>query len=216
MTIDFDSLARASTGMHAAQGAGLFLLAAAEAYSHDNPGGRLALVGPLALLAAALAVPLVMLAVSAGWSWEQLKGVLEARRGFYLFIALACLLGSAGLSRLTQLSVGKDGGAWQTAFLLFLASAGALYFLMAWRVNEEAWRHALAWHSAIGASLLLAAAAKAAGILTGRRALHFAWCVLLMTASVQLLAYREHPGAFGMRMVTFQAAPEMPRPAPEK
>lgn len=212
MMIDFDSLARASTGMHAAQGAGLFLLGAAEAYLHDNPGSRLSVAGPLALLAAAIAIPLIMLAVAAGWSPGQLKAVLDVRRGFYIFIALSCLFGSAGLSRLTQLSVGKAGGGWQAAFLFFLASAGALYFLMAWRVNEEAWRQVLAWHAAMGATLLLAAAAKAASLFSGRRSLHFAWCVLLLMTAVQLLSYREVPGAFGMRMVTFQAAPEMSLP----
>lgn len=212
MIIDFDSLARASTGMHAAQGAGLFLLGAAEAYLHDNPGSRLSAAGPLALLAAALAVPLVMLAVAAHWDFEQLRAVLDLRRGFYLFIALACLFGSAGLSRLTQLAVKKESGGWQAAFLVFLAAAGALYFLMAWRVNEEAWRQVLAWHAAMGATLLLAAAAKAASLISKRRALHFAWCVLLMMTAVQLLSYREAPGAFGMRMVTFQTNPEMPPP----
>lgn len=210
MMIDFDSLARASTGMHVAQGAGLFLLGAAEAYSHDNPGSRLAAAGPLALLASAVAVPLVMLSVAAHWDLDLFRAVLDVRRGFYLFIALSCLFGSAGLSRLTQLSVRSAGGAWQGAFLVFLAAAGALYFLMAWRVNEEAWRQVLAWHAAMGATLLLAAAAKTAEIFLRRRALHFAWCVLLLMTAVQLLSYRESPGAFGLRMVTFQTSPEMP------
>lgn len=215
MIIDFDNLARASTGMHAAQGAGLFLLGAAEAYLHDNPGSRLSLAGPLALLAAAAAIPLVMLGVAGNWRFEELRAVLDVRRGFYLFIALACLFGSAGLSRLAQLSARKEGGGWQAAFLVFLAAAGALYFLMAWRVNEEAWRQVLVWHAAIGGGLVLAAAAKAAHLFSGRRALHFAWCVLLMISAVQLLSYRESPGAFGVRMVTFQAAPEIP-PAGKK
>lgn len=215
MMIDFDSLTRASTGMHIAQGAGLFLLGAAEAYVHDNPRSRLAVLGPLALLAAAAAVPLVLLAVAADWNLELFRAVLDVRRGFYLFIALACLLGSAGLSRLTQLSVKSEGGAWQGAFLAFLAGAGALYFLMAWRVNEEAWRQVLAWHAAMGATLLLAVSAKAASLFSGRRALHLAWCALLMAAAIQLLSYRESPGAFGVRLVTFQAAPELP-PAAKK
>jgi hypothetical protein len=214
--IDFDSLARASTAAHAALGAGLFLLGASEAYAHDNPGSRLALAGPLALLASAVAVPLTLLGISAAWDLEQLRAVLDARRGFYLFIALACLYGSAGLSRLTQLAARRDGGGWQAAFLVFLAASGALYFMMAWRVNEEAWRQVLAWHAAIGAAVLLAAAAKAAAVLTGRRALHFAWCALLMIAALQLLTYREVPGAFGLRMVSLQSSPELPPAAPKK
>lgn len=210
MTIDYDSFSKASTLIHAGQGAALFVLGAAEAYSHDNPGSRAALAGPLALLAAALAMPLVLLGLTGNWSVEQLKAALEIRRGLYLFIAFACLFGAAGMSRLTQAALKKDGGGWQAAFLFFLAAAGALYFLLPWRVNEEAWRQVLAWHSAIGATLLLAVAAKAAHIFSGRRWLHAAWGVLLLMTAVQLMSYKEAPGAFGLRMVTFQAAPDMP------
>ena len=210
MIIDYDSFARASTGVHLAQGAALFLLGAAEAYSHDNPGSRAALAGPLALLAAAIAIPLIMLGTAGSWNLDQLLAALDIRRGFYLFIAFACLFGAAGMSRLAQASLKTAGGGWQAAFLFFLAAAGALHFLLAWRVNEEAWRQVFAWHSAIGASLLLAVAAKAAHVFSGRRLLHAAWGVLLLMTAVQLLSYRETPAAFGLRMVTFQTAPDLP------
>ena len=212
MTVDYESFTRASTAIHIAQGAALFLLGAAEAYSHDNPDARAVLAGPLALLAAAAAVPLIMLGVTGHWDFGQLKAALEIRRGFYLFIAFACLFGAAGLSRLTLAALKKDGGGWQAAFLFFLAAAGALYFLLAWRVNESAWRQVLAWHAAIGATLLLAVAAKTAHLFSGRRALHAAWGVLLLMAGMQLMAYREDPGTFGLHMVTFQSAPDMPGP----
>lgn len=212
MTIDFDSLSKASTAIHMAQGAALFILGAAEAYSHDNPGSRVALAGPLALLAAAAGIPLIILGIAGAWNMEQFRAVLDIRRGFYLFIAFACLFGAAGMSRLTQASLKKAGGGWQAAFLFFLAAAGVLYFLLAWRVNEEAWRQVLAWHAAIGATLLLAVAAKIAHIFSGRRLLHAAWGVLLIMTAMQLMSYREVPATFGMRMVTFQTAPEMPAP----
>ncbi len=98
MIIDYDSFARASTGVHIAQGAALFMLGAAEAYSHDNPGSRAALAGPLALLAAAIAIPLIMLGTAGSWNLDQLLAALDIRRDFYLFIAFACLFGAAGMS----------------------------------------------------------------------------------------------------------------------
>ena len=212
MTIDYDSFSRASTAIHLAQGAALFVLGAAEAYSHDNPGSRAVLAGPLALLAAALAIPLIMLGVAGNWNMDQLRAALDIRRGFYLFIAFACLFGAAGMSRLTQAVIKKAGGGWQAAFLFFLAGAGVLYFLLAWRVNEEAWHQVFAWHSAMGATLLLAVAAKAAHVFSGRRLLHAAWGVLLLVTAVQLMSYRETPAAFGLRMVTFQTSPDLPAP----
>ena len=85
---------------------------------------------------------------------------------------------------------------------------------MAWRVNEEAWRQVLAWHAAIGTTLLLAVAAKTANIFSGKRALHVGWAVLLLVTGLQLLTYKETPAAFGLRIVTFQAAPDLPAAKP--
>lgn len=210
MIIDYNGLARASTAIHAVQGAGLLVLGAAEAYAADNPSSRAPLAGALALLAAAAAAPLLMLALAAGWDFPLLKAVLDARRGFYLFIAFSSLFAAAGLSRITQAAVPGGGRGWQFSFLFFLAAAAGLYFLFAWRVNEAAWRQVLALHAAIGVTLALAVAAKAANIFSGRRWLHVAWGVLLLTAGAQLLLYRETPAAFGINIVTFQASPDMP------
>jgi len=212
MTIDFDSFARASTLIHITQGAALFVLGAAEIYTRGDQDSRASLAGPLALLAAAIVMPLFMLALPGGWSLTQLRAALEIRKGFYLFVAFACLFGAAGLSRIASRS--SKGGGWRALFLFFLAASGALYFTLAWRVNEEAWRQVLAWHAAIGTTLLLAVAAKAAYIFSGRRALHVCWAALLLVTSLQLLAYKEIPGAFSLRIVTFQAGPQLPAMKP--
>jgi hypothetical protein len=207
MTLDYNSFAQASTLIHLVQGSALVLLGAAEAYSLDNPGGKTALAGPAALLLAALAMPALIMALLAGWSLEGLRLALEVRRGFLIFFAFACLFGAAGLSRLTQLALGRSGGGWQTMFFGFLVLIGLLYFLLPYRVNEEAMREVLVWHAAAGATLLAAVALKAAHSFSGRRALHVAWAVLLMITGLQLLTYQENPAAYGLRLVTIESAP---------
>jgi hypothetical protein len=208
--VNYDSFTAASTLIHSSQGAALLLLGGVEAYSLYHPENQLKLAGPLALLAAALAMPLAALALPGGWSLEGLKYALEARRGFYVFMAFACLFGAAGLSRLTQLALDRRDGGWQALFLLFLGGCSALYFVLPWRVNEEAWRQTLPWHAAIGFTLLLAVALKTVHVFTGRRKLQLAWAALLVLTAAQLLTYRETEGAFGLRMVTIETAPELP------
>jgi len=210
MMLNYDGFASASTLIHSAQGAALLLLGAVEAYSLDNPENKVKFAGPLALLAAAVAIPLAALALPAGWNPGGFREALDARRGFYLFIACACFFGAAGLSRLTQLAIGRKDGGWQALFLVFLAACGALYFVLPWRMNEEAWRQTLPWHAAMGATLLLAVAFKTAYVFSGRRKLHLAWAALLVVTALQLLTYRETEKAFGLRMVTIEAVPEMP------
>ncbi|OGR67631.1 MAG: hypothetical protein A2081_00790 [Elusimicrobia bacterium GWC2_61_19] len=210
MTLDYAGFTKASTLIHVAQGAGLLLLGAAEAYTLDNPGRKVSLVGPLALLAAAAAIPLLILALPGAWNFDQLRLALEVRRGFHIFPAFACLFGAAGLSRFAQAAMGRRGGGWQALFLFFLAAAGLLYFFMASRVNDEAWRQVLVWHAAAGATLLLAVAFKTVHVLDGRRFFHIVWAALLMITALQLLTYKESPGAFGLRLVTFEAAPDLP------
>lgn len=210
MTLDYGNFAKASTLIHLSQGLALLALGAAEAYLADNSDRRAAIAGPLALLAAALAGPLIIFLLPGGGSLGQARLALEVRRGFHLFIAFACLFGAAGLSRLTRVATGREAGGWEGAFLAFLALAGALYFLMASRVNEEAWRQVLVLHAAIGATLLAAVALKTAHLFSGRRILHVCWAVLLMVTGMQLLTYRESAGAFGMKLVTLQASPRIP------
>lgn len=210
MIVIYDGFTAASTLIHSSQGAALLLLGAVEAYSLDKPDNKFRLAGPLALLAAAVAIPLSVLALPAGWSLDTFKPALDARRGFYLFIAFACLFGAAGLSRLTQLALDRKAGGWQAVFLIFLAVCGALYFIVPWRVNEEGWRQTLPWHAAIGTTLLLAVAFKAAYVFSGRRRLHLAWAALLMITALQLISYRETEKAFGLRLVTIESAPQLP------
>lgn len=207
MTLDYNGFATASTLIHLVQGSALVLLGAAEAYSLDNPGRKAALAGPAALLLAALAMPALIMALLAGWSLDGLRLALEVRRGFLIFFAFACLFGAAGLSRLTQLALGRTGGGWQTMFFGFLVLTGLLYFLLPYRVNEEAMREVLVWHAAIGGTLLLAVALKAAHSFSGRRGLHIAWAVLLMITGLQLLTYQERPESYGLRLVSVESAP---------
>ncbi|MDA8131561.1 MAG: hypothetical protein M0011_08670 [Elusimicrobia bacterium] len=212
MTIDYADFARASSLIHAIQGAALILLGAAEAFSLDNKGRGASLAAGFGLAVSGAAMLAVMLAYPGGGSPEQLYAALNLRRGFYLFIAFACLFSGAGLSLLTRVSVGREGGGWQASFLGLLAFAACLYFMMASRVNEAAWREVLARHSAIGGALLLAVLAKAAHGFRPKRALHIAWASLLLLAGLQLAAYRESDGSFGPRRVTIESSPA-PAPA---
>ena len=210
MTIDYSDFTRASNIIHWLQGGVLLLLGAAEAYALDNKGKKFVLAASLVLAVSGAAMFAAMLALPGGWSFSQLATALQVRRGFYLFIAFACLYSAAGLSLLTHEALGRDGGGWRALFLVLLAFAGTLYFLMAGRVNEEAWCQVLVWHSAIGFTLLLAVAARAADIFLRRRALRLAWAVLLLITGLQLVSYKETPGAFAPRLVTFESAPEVP------
>lgn len=208
MTVDYSSFAKASTLIHLFQGIALIGLGAAEAYALDNPGRKAPLFSALLLAACGAAGVVAVLALPGGWSLEQLGVALNLRRGFYLFIAFSCLFCAAGLSRVTQTAIGRDGGGWRNLFLLLLAAAGALYFLLAWRVNVEVRREVLVLHSTMGVTLLLAVAAKAAHIITGRRRLHIAWAVLLLVTGLQLATYREKREAFEIRLITMQAGPQ--------
>ena len=66
MILNYDGFTAASTLIHSSQGAALLLLGAVEAYSLDNPENKVKFAGPLALLAAAIAIPLAALALPAG------------------------------------------------------------------------------------------------------------------------------------------------------
>ncbi|MDA8131556.1 MAG: hypothetical protein M0011_08645 [Elusimicrobia bacterium] len=213
MTIDYADFTRASNLIHSLQGAALILLGAAEAYALDNKGRGAALAAGFALAISGVAMLAVMVAYPGGGSLEQLSAALNLRRGFYLFIAFACLFTGAGLSLLTRVAVGREGGGWQTTFLGLLAFAACLYFMMASRVNEAAWREVLARHSAIGGALLLAVLAKTAHGFSPKRALHVVWATLLLLAGLQLVAYRESDSSFGPRQVTIESSPAAGLPA---
>ena len=209
MTLDFADFTKASNLAHAAQGAALLLLGAAEAWTLDNKSRRLTIAAAAALALSGAVVFLAVLGLPGGWSLERLGEALNLRRGFYLFIAFAFVY-AAGFSLLTHEALERRGSGWQAIFLALLAFAGALYFVMAWRVNESAWREVLVWHAAIGATLLLAVAAKTASLFLPKRALGLAWAVLLMITGLQLVSYRESDEAFAPRLVTIKAAPAAP------
>ncbi|PJA12986.1 MAG: hypothetical protein COX65_07705 [Elusimicrobia bacterium CG_4_10_14_0_2_um_filter_56_8] len=207
MIIDYAGFTRASNLVHLLQGSALLLLGSAEAYSLKNNGKKYMLAVSLLVAVLGAAMFVAVLALPGGWDFSRLAQALQARRGFYLFISFACLYGAAGLSRFMHELSDRGGSGWMALFLALLASSGALYFLMAWRVNEEAWRQVLAWHSAIGLTLLLAVAAKSAELFLKRRALQAAWAALLIFAGLQLAAYKEAPGSFAPRLVTIESSP---------
>ena len=210
MTLDFSDFTRASNLSHLAQGAALLLLGAAEAWALDNKGRRVTIAAAAVLALSGVVMFLAVLGLPGGWSFEQLGEALTFRRGFYLFIAFAFVYAAAGFSLLTHEALERRGSGWQSIFLALLAFAGALYFVLAWRVNEAAWRAVLVWHSAIGATLLLAVAAKTASLFFPKRALGLAWAVLLMITGLQLVSYRETEEACAPRLVTIEAAPAAP------
>lgn len=215
MTLDYADFTRASNIIHWLQGGALLVLGAAEACT-ERKGGKAPLAASLVLVVSGAAMFAAVLALPGGWDFGQLAAALQLRRGFYLFIAFACLYTGAGLCLFAHEALGRGGGGWMAMFLALLAFSGSLYFAMAWRVNEEAWRQVLAWHAAIGSTLLLAVAAKTAHLFFGRRALRLAWAALLMSAGLQLAAYKENTGAFAPRLVTLEGSPELPRsPVPE-
>lgn len=213
MTIDYGDFTRASNLIHWLQGAALLTLGAAEAYALDNKGGKFIIAASLLLAVSGAAMFAAVLGLPGGWDLAQLSAALQLRRGFHLFIAFACLYGAAGLCRLTQEALGREGGGWRAMFLLLLAFCGTLYFVLAWRVNEEAWHEVLVLHSAIGATLLLAVAAKAADVFLRRRALRLAWAVLLLITGLQLVSYKESVSAFAPRLVTMESGPAAAPPA---
>ena len=210
MTFNYQSFTAASTLIHIIQGVALLALGAAEACAVDNQVKKLAFAGPLCLLAAAAAIPLVILALLGGWSVEQARAALAERSGFYLFISSACLFGAAALSRITQVSKGAEKGGWYALFLFFLAAAAGLYFILPSRVNEDVWRVVFIWHAAIGSTLLLAVAFKVAYSFFGRRVLQTCWAVMLMITALQLVTYRENDKAFSPHIVAFDVAPRLP------
>ena len=99
MTIDYGDFTRASNVIHWLQGAALLVLGAAEAYALENRGMKFILAAALVLAVSGAAMFAAVLALPGGWSFAQLASALQVRRGFYLFIAFACLYGAAGLSR---------------------------------------------------------------------------------------------------------------------
>lgn len=206
MTLDYADFTRASNLIHPIQGAALLLLGAAEAYALDNEGRRFTLIAAAALALSGALMFAVILALPGGWSPAQLALALSVRRGFYIFISFACIYSAAGLSLLTKEAVGRRGGGWLATFLVLLAFAGVLYFVLAWRVNEEAWRRVLVWHAAIGGTLLLAVAARAADALRPRRPLRLTWAALLLLTGFQLLLYREAADAFAPRLITVESS----------
>lgn len=210
MTLDFADFTRASNLVHSAQGAALLLLGAAEAWTLDNKGRRPAIAAAAALVLSGAVMFLAVLGLPGGWSLGQLAEALNLRRGFYLFIAFSFVYAAAGFSLLTHEALERRGSGWQAVFLGLLAFAGALYFVLAWRVNPEAWREVLVWHSAIGATLLLAVAARAVSLFLPKRSLAVAWAALLMLTGLQLVSYRESDEAFAPRLVTIETAPATP------
>jgi hypothetical protein len=210
MTMDFADFTRASNLAHLAQGGALLLLGAAEAWTLDNKSRRLTIAAAAALALSGAVIFLAVLGLPGGWNFERLGEALNLRRGFYLFVAFAFVYAAAGFSLLTHVALERRGSGWQAIFLALLAFAGVLYFVLAWRVNPAAWREVLVWHSAIGATLLLAVAAKTASLFVPERALGLAWAVLLMITGLQLVSYRETEEAFAPRLVTIEAAPAAP------
>lgn len=210
MIIDYGDFTKASNIIHWLQGGALLALGASEAYAVDNKSKKTALAAALLLVLSGAGMFAAVLALPGGWSFEQLSTALQIRRGFYLIIAFACLYAAAGLCRLTHEALERVGGGWQALFLALLAFSGVLYFTIAWRVNEEAWRQVLVWHAAIGSTLLLAVAARAADVFLPRRALRLAWAVLLMITGLQLVSYKETPDAFAPRLVTVESVPQVP------
>jgi hypothetical protein len=180
-------------------------LGLSEAFSARNEQAERPYWGALALLAAAVAIPLVIFWLPGGGRLDQARLALAMKRSFHVFISSACFLGAAALARFTARCTGGKKNGWETLFLAFIALNGVLYLLMAFRVNEEAWRQASAWHAAAGAMLLLAAAFKGAQFFSGRRALGFCWAGLLLVTGAQLLFYREAASAFSVKTITIQA-----------
>jgi hypothetical protein len=207
MTVDFASFARASTLIHSLQGGAFLLLGAAELYTFKYPGRRAEIIGPLAMLLAGALGLMTVIALPGGWSFGTLAAALAERSGFHLFIALSWLFAAAGLSRLMQQLSGRAGGPWQVFFLVFLTAIAAVYLLLAWRVNPEAWRAVLVPHAGIAAALLLAALAKLVYAFFGGRALQLSWAFFILITAIQLLAYREAASTFGMRTETVQSGP---------
>ena len=192
------------------QGAAFLVLGAAEAYSMDRPGRGAALIGPLALLAAAIAIPFIIFAMPGEWSLDGMSAALDARRGFYVFLAMAGLLAAAGLSRLGQDPAGRNSGNWVATSLFAFALCGVLYVMLAWRVNGEAWHQVMFRHAPMCATLILAVILKAENLVSRRRSFHMAWAVLLMITAVQLLTYTEFPEAFGWSQSESYGAAQVP------
>jgi len=196
------------------QGAALLALGLTEAYTPDNPlHKKINLAAPLVFVLSAAGAAAAMLYFLGGWSVKSALFALNIKKGFYIFVALACYYASAGLSRFMYLVSDEKSRGWHYVSLIFLTAIAALYFTMGAKVNEEAADAVGAAHSAIGATLLAAVLARFLHGFLKRKALHVAWAAFLLLASFQLLTYRETRSAFEYRIVTIEAGPET-KPSP--
>jgi len=211
MTPGLDNYNAASTAIHIAQGAALLVLGLTEVYAGE-PGKRLKLFSPAALLAGGIAMALVMFYFLGGWSLDNTMVALKLKNGFLIFVSFACFYASAGLSQLTFLTSGGKGRGWHYLFLIFLAVIAVLYFSVASRVGAEAAAEVRVYHSAMGVTLLAAVLFKLLHGFRPRRGLHLGWIMLLLMTSFQLLSYREVEGAFDTRVVSIRTEmkPVMP------
>lgn len=212
MTPAPDSFNAASTAMHIMQGAALLALGLAELRPAGAPRRKMDMAASLALVLAAAGAAAAMLYFLGGWSLKDAIFALNIKKGFYVFVALACYYASAGLSRLMYLASEEKSPVWRHLSLVFLTAGAALYFTMGSKVHEEAARSVGLANSAIGGALLAALLAKVLHGFLKRRVFHIAWTALLLLASIQLLSYRENKDAFEYRLVAIQAGPEL-RPA---
>ena len=209
MTLGQDSFNSASTAMHMLQGAALLGFGLAEIYpAGESLRRKLSLAASLGLALGAAGAAAAMLYFLGGWSLKDALFALNIKKGFYVFVAFACYYASAGLSRFMYLASEEKSRHWHHISLVFLAASAALYFTLGSKVHEEAAGPVGAANAAIGAALLAALLAKVLHGFLKKKAFHIAWAVLLLIASVQLLAYRENEEAFEYRLVTVQSGPE--------
>ena len=208
--IDPENLKQASTFIHVCQGGALLILGAAEAYAADNQAKKINFLPPAAFMLSGALMLVSMLYFLGNWHLQPLLDALELKKGFYIFPAFAWLFAAAGLGRMMALYMGEKGGFWQFLFLVFLCVIALLYFTVPYRVNEAARLPVLAFHSAMGISLLAAVVSKSLHVFMKKKILQIIWAVLILITAGQLLIYRENPQAFEYHVVTIQSSPEQP------
>jgi len=213
--MDYSLYSRASTVIHAVQGASLFLWGAAVVYGLFKPQSRVPAAGASFMLAAGAAGLYMILEYLGGGSPDRMFSALQDRGSFYLLVGQSLLFCTAGFVAVMGLISSGMKKFWRIFFVIIVLGIAAVYFMYPYGLVDTARRQAAEWHNIIGALTAAAAAAELAGVFLHGKAARAVLAVLLFLCSALLLQYRESDTAyFRQGAVTVKSFVGADEPAP--